>query len=130
MASITSKLTMRLLIGLKTAKVNFVKASKPAVDFIFHMLCLPIDSIGNMYQSVRINGDNHCYREEQTNDNEEGDYYGEEENYDSRKTTTITMRKNTIILKIVTTSMTVNVITLRNRQKTTQMVTITRKKET
>lgn len=65
-SSPTSRFSLRLLIDTKTEKVIFAEASKPVVDFIFYMLCLPIGSvakllgnndmagsIGSLYQSVQ-----------------------------------------------------------------------------
>ncbi|QCE06870.1 hypothetical protein DEO72_LG9g1884 [Vigna unguiculata] len=65
MASSSSKLTLKLLIDSKREKVLFAEASKPVVDFLFNLLCLPIGtvirilsknkmvgSIANLYESV------------------------------------------------------------------------------
>jgi hypothetical protein len=41
--STTNKLTLKLLIDRKTDKVLFAEASKAVVDFLFSLLCLPID---------------------------------------------------------------------------------------
>ncbi|MED6119636.1 hypothetical protein PIB30_013268 [Stylosanthes scabra] len=65
MASTTTKLTMKLLVDTKQEKVLFAEASKEVVDFLFHLLQLPLATvvrlltpkgvvgcIGNLYQSV------------------------------------------------------------------------------
>ncbi|XP_057426599.1 uncharacterized protein LOC130720033 [Lotus japonicus] len=56
---------MKLLIDSKNQKVLFAEASKPVIDFLFNLLCLPVGtvvrllnekgmvgSLGNLYQSV------------------------------------------------------------------------------
>ncbi|MCI24776.1 DUF674 family protein, partial [Trifolium medium] len=61
-----SKLTMKLLIDTKNEKVLFAEASKTVVDFLFHILTLPlatvvkliskngmVGSIENLYQSFQ-----------------------------------------------------------------------------
>ncbi|XP_057426600.1 uncharacterized protein LOC130720034 [Lotus japonicus] len=63
---------MKLLIDTKNQKVLFAEASKPVIDFLFNLLCLPIGtvvrflnergmvgSLGNLYQSVANLGDNY-----------------------------------------------------------------------
>ncbi|XP_050891003.1 uncharacterized protein LOC127096482 [Lathyrus oleraceus] len=64
-SSCSTKVSMKLLIDTKNEKVLFVEASKPVIDFLFNLLCLPIGtvvkllsannmvgSLGNLYQSV------------------------------------------------------------------------------
>ncbi|KAL5055398.1 hypothetical protein RYX36_036080 [Vicia faba] len=78
MASTISKLTMRLLIDTKSEKVIYAVASKPVVDFLFYILCLPIGSvvkllgnngmagsIENLYQSVQDLNES-CMQSEQS----------------------------------------------------------------
>jgi len=61
----TTKLSLKLLIDTKNDKVLFAEASKPVIDFLFNLLCLPIGtvvkllsvngmvgSLGNLYESV------------------------------------------------------------------------------
>ncbi|CAJ2631050.1 unnamed protein product [Trifolium pratense] len=65
-SSSNSKLTMKLLIDTKNEKVLFAEASKAVVDFLFHILSLPlatvvkliskngmVGSIENVYQSFQ-----------------------------------------------------------------------------
>ncbi|KAK7310416.1 hypothetical protein RJT34_07929 [Clitoria ternatea] len=65
MATSSPKLTLKLLIDTKCEKVPFAEASKPVIDFLFNLLCLPVStvitlltkngmvgSIANLYQSV------------------------------------------------------------------------------
>ncbi|KAK7310417.1 hypothetical protein RJT34_07930 [Clitoria ternatea] len=65
MATSSPKLTLKLLIDTKREKVLFAEASKPVIDFLFNLLCLPLStvitllnkngmvgSIANLYQSV------------------------------------------------------------------------------
>jgi len=72
MTSSTTKLTLKLLVDTKNEKVLFAEASKPVVDFLFNILCLPlgtvvkllhkkdmVGSLGNLYQSVE-NLNNNC----------------------------------------------------------------------
>ncbi|CAL5210260.1 unnamed protein product [Lathyrus oleraceus] len=71
-SSSTTKVSMKLLIDTKNEKVLFAEASKPAIDFIFNLLCLPIGtvvkllgtkgmvgSLGNLYQSVENLNENY-----------------------------------------------------------------------
>ncbi|ESW14703.1 hypothetical protein PHAVU_007G010300 [Phaseolus vulgaris] len=64
-SSSSSKLTLKLLIDTKRNMVLFAEASKPVIDFLFSLLCLPIGtvirilnkehmvgSLGNLYESV------------------------------------------------------------------------------
>ncbi|XP_058774279.1 uncharacterized protein LOC131648544 [Vicia villosa] len=64
-SSSSTKVSMKLLIDTKNNKVLFDEASKPVIDFLFNLLCLPIGtvakllssnnmvgSLGNLYQSV------------------------------------------------------------------------------
>ncbi|XP_058772032.1 uncharacterized protein LOC131645850 [Vicia villosa] len=64
-SSSSTKVSMKLLIDTKNNKVLFAEASKPVIDFLFNLLCLPIGtvvkllsannmvgSLGNLYQSV------------------------------------------------------------------------------
>jgi len=61
----TIKLSLKLLIDTENEKVLFAEASKPVIDFLFNLLCLPIGtvvkllsvngmvgSLGNLYESV------------------------------------------------------------------------------
>ncbi|KAF3649870.1 putative miraculin-like [Capsicum annuum] len=63
---ITSKITMKLLIESKRQEVMFVEAGKKSIDFLFHILALPIGSVirllsvkelvgclGNLYESLQ-----------------------------------------------------------------------------
>ncbi|KAJ1400191.1 hypothetical protein SESBI_29751 [Sesbania bispinosa] len=73
MASFSStKVTLKLLVDTKNEKVLFAEASKPVVDFLFNLLCLPVGtvvrllnkkgmvgSLGNLYQSVQSLNDNY-----------------------------------------------------------------------
>ncbi|TKY50646.1 DUF674 family protein [Spatholobus suberectus] len=65
MASSSTKLTLKLLIDTKRERVLFAEASKAVVDFLFSLLCLPLNtvarllpkkdmvgSLGNLYESV------------------------------------------------------------------------------
>ncbi|XP_058772024.1 uncharacterized protein LOC131645842 [Vicia villosa] len=65
-SSSSTKVSMKLLIDTKNEKVLFAEASKPVIDFLFNLLCLPIGtvvkllsannmvgSLGNLYQSVQ-----------------------------------------------------------------------------
>ncbi|OIT01942.1 hypothetical protein A4A49_34652 [Nicotiana attenuata] len=60
-----SKVTMKLLIDSKTKRVMFAEAGKECIDFLFHILALPIGSVirllttkgmvgclGNLYESL------------------------------------------------------------------------------
>ncbi|XP_057426598.1 uncharacterized protein LOC130720032 [Lotus japonicus] len=71
-SSSTDKLTMKLLIDTKDQKVLFAEASKPVIDFLFNLLCLPIGTVvrllnqngmvgclGNLYKSVENLKDNY-----------------------------------------------------------------------
>ncbi|CAL5210262.1 unnamed protein product [Lathyrus oleraceus] len=64
-SSCSTKVSMKLLVDTKNEKVLFAEASKPVIDFLFNLLCLPIGtvvkllgtkgmvgSLGNLYQSV------------------------------------------------------------------------------
>ncbi|KAL5066729.1 hypothetical protein RYX36_017616 [Vicia faba] len=64
-SSSSNKVSMKLLIDTKNQKVLFAEASKPVIDFLFNLLCLPIGtvvkllsannmvgSLGNLYESV------------------------------------------------------------------------------
>ena len=64
-SSSTTKVSLKLLMDTKNEKVLFADASKPVIDFLFNLLCLPIGtvvkllgtngmvgSLGNLYQSV------------------------------------------------------------------------------
>ncbi|XP_057426597.1 uncharacterized protein LOC130720031 [Lotus japonicus] len=73
MASASStKVTMKLLVDTKNQKVLFAEASKPVIDFLFNLLCLPVGtvvrlltkddmvgSLGNLYKSVENLNDNY-----------------------------------------------------------------------
>ncbi|KAH0660757.1 hypothetical protein KY289_029505 [Solanum tuberosum] len=61
-----SKVTMKLLIDSKSKKVMFAEAGKECIDFLFHILALPIGSVirllttkgmvgclGNLYDSLQ-----------------------------------------------------------------------------
>ncbi|KAG5602566.1 hypothetical protein H5410_033936 [Solanum commersonii] len=61
-----SKVTMKLLIDSKSKKVKFAEAGKECIDFLFHILALPIGSVirllttkgmvgclGNLYDSLQ-----------------------------------------------------------------------------
>ncbi|KAK4719602.1 hypothetical protein R3W88_017940 [Solanum pinnatisectum] len=61
-----SKVTMKLLIDSKSKKVMFAEAGKECIDFLFHILALPIGSVirllttkgmvgclGNLYESLQ-----------------------------------------------------------------------------
>ncbi|XP_024628688.1 uncharacterized protein [Medicago truncatula] len=80
-SSSTTKLTLKLLIDTKIERVLFAEASKPVVDFLFNMLCLPIGnvvkllnknemvgSLGNLYQSVENLNHNYMQSDHQTKD--------------------------------------------------------------
>ena len=67
-----TKVSMKLLIDTKGERVLFAEASKEVVDFLFHLLCLPlgtvvrllskngmVGSLGNLYASVE--NLNHAY---------------------------------------------------------------------
>ncbi|CAI8601592.1 unnamed protein product [Vicia faba] len=64
-SSSSNKVSLKLLIDTKNQKVLFAEASKPVIDFLFNLLCLPIGtvvkllsannmvgSLGNLYESV------------------------------------------------------------------------------
>lgn len=80
-SSSTTKLTLKLLIDTKNERVLFAEASKPVIDFLFNMLCLPIGnvvkllsknemvgSLGNLYQSVENLNHNYMQSDHQTKD--------------------------------------------------------------
>ncbi|KAK6787667.1 hypothetical protein RDI58_016192 [Solanum bulbocastanum] len=65
MATAETKLNMKLLIDTKANKVLFAEVGKDCVDFLFHILSLPVGSVtkllkekgmvgclSNLYQSV------------------------------------------------------------------------------
>lgn len=75
-----SKFTLKLLIDTKNEKVVFAEASKSVVDFLLHMLGLPlatvvkllgnndmIGSIGNIYQSVEDLDEKYMHQEQSKN---------------------------------------------------------------
>jgi hypothetical protein len=75
-----SKLTLKLLIDTKNEKVVFAEASKSVVDFLLHMLGLPlatvakllgnndtVGSIGNIYQSVEDLDEKYMHQEQSKN---------------------------------------------------------------
>nr|GMC96035.1 DUF674 domain-containing protein [Ipomoea batatas] len=66
MAASVSTVTLKLLIEKKTQKVIFAEADKPFVDFLFHLMSLPLGSViklvnhssmvgslGNLYGSIK-----------------------------------------------------------------------------
>ncbi|CAK8574327.1 unnamed protein product [Lathyrus sativus] len=82
MASTTSKLSMTLLIDTKTEKVIFAVASKRVVDFLFNMLCLPVEFHKEGYGNEDGETGDDYYNEKEGDDNEDGengdDYYNED----------------------------------------------------
>ncbi|KAF3653320.1 putative gibberellin-regulated protein 6-like [Capsicum annuum] len=56
MATSKTKLSMKLLIDLKAKKVLFAEVDKDFVDFLFHLLSLPVGAITNLLKEKGMNG--------------------------------------------------------------------------
>lgn len=71
MATSENKLSMKLLIDTKAKKVVFAEVEKDFVDFLFHILSLPVGRVSkqkgmngcllNLYQSVQNLNDTYMY---------------------------------------------------------------------
>ncbi|XP_055830497.1 uncharacterized protein LOC129899522 [Solanum dulcamara] len=51
-----TKLSMKLLIDTKAGKVLFAEAEKDCVDFLFHILSLPVGTVINLLKEKGMNG--------------------------------------------------------------------------
>ncbi|CDP00034.1 unnamed protein product [Coffea canephora] len=51
MAAAASKVSLKLLIDTKSRKVLFAEANKSTVDFLFHILSLPVGTIISFWAS-------------------------------------------------------------------------------
>ncbi|XP_058774273.1 uncharacterized protein LOC131648540 [Vicia villosa] len=54
-SSSSTKVSMKLLIDTKNNKVLFAEASKPVIDFLFNLLCLPIGTVVKLLSSNNMN---------------------------------------------------------------------------